>query len=421
MHHLILPALVGLFLFVSCGTDAPAPPPPVNEYLVVGNDRGFRDDFINQADHVTVFDSSLRIRSLLAADSYRDYPIVNGYVQGGNDPLLHWKYGTVGNDTITVRDTARNSTFYLRRLGRVDSLPAVVDLLTSGELRNGEGPARNFGYRQNRVFNNLGQNAGCLVMRDYYGYRDWTSIRSSEKSDTMPEVLYYLRSGGDGGSIWRMYSRFSQPILVYRDSKSQLTVIPLDSLSANRDTLYGWSVNNRSFNYIGRTVFIRAAARTELSPRQLLDLPAAPLSVELQPTKIRDQHRHRWEKDEDPEQYLTAYPDELNDLQLRFPGPDRLIFGTGEKDLLTAEYRLHDTAPYLVVGDECDDLAYWHYERSGDTLMVRIPLRIHVPVEQKTEYMTVNGKEIAIPPSRWYARDEWRASYLLVDPGEPGR
>lgn len=415
MHHLILPALVGLFLFVSCGTDAPDGLPPVNEYLVVGNDLGFRDDFINQADHITVLDSSLRVRSLLSADSYRDYPIVNGYVQGGTNPLLHWEYGTIGKDTVTVRDTARNCIFYLRRMNRVDSLPRAVDLLTSGELFAGVS-ARAFGYQQNHVFNDLGQNAGCLVMRNYYGYRDWSSIRSSGKPDTIPEVLYYVRSGGNG-SLWRMYTRFSQPILVYSNYKAEMTVIPLDSMSADQDTLYGWSINNRSFNHIGTAAFVRASPRPELPFQQLLNLPAAPLSVEMLPTKIHEQHRRRWDNDEDQEQYLTAYPDELDELHLRFPSPDRLVFGTNDKDLLATDYRFHDTAPYLVVGDECDHLAYWHYERSGDTLTLRIPLRIDLPNNQQPTVMTVNGKEITIPPGRWYAEDEWRASYLLETSG----
>lgn len=419
MHHLILPALVGLFLFVSCGTDAPVPPPPVNEYLVVGNDRGFRDDFINQADHVTVFDSSLRVRSLLAADSYRDYPIVNGYVQGGTDPVLHWEYGTIGQDTISVRDTSRNSTFYLRRMNRVDSLPRAVELLTSGELTSGTpGPA--FGFQRNYVFNDLGQNAGCLVTRSYYGYRDWTSMRGNSKPGAMPEVEYYIRSG-DSGNLWRMYTRFAQPVLVYNNSKNETTVISLDSMSANQDTLYGRSITNRNFSVIGSVRFVRPSARPVLTAQQLMNLPADPLVVELLPDKVHGQHRHRWEKDEDPEQYLTAFPDELDKLRLRFPSPDRLVFGTEEKDLLATDYRFHDTAPYLIVGDECDDPAYWHYERSGDTLMVRVPLRIDLPNDRQPTVMTVNGKEITIPPARWYAEDEWRASYLLGDTGGTGR
>jgi len=203
--------LAGLY---ACSPAPNPPPPPVNEYLVVGNDKGFRDDFINQANIVTVNDSSITVRSF--------------------------------QDTIALVDTSRATTFYLRRLNRVDSLPGTLGLLVSGELKRKFAASASFIPHVNYVFNDMGQGAGCLINRSYYPHLDWTTMRGVADKDAMPEIEYYVRRS-EMSSLWRLYTRFAQPILVYKNYKNGLTVVPLDSLSVNGDTLHGHAISDRSF------------------------------------------------------------------------------------------------------------------------------------------------------------------------------
>ncbi len=405
-------AFAGLF---TCSSEVDQlPPPPVNEFLVVGNDKGFRDDFINQANLVTLNDSSLSVRSLRSADNVRKYPLVNGYVEGSSDPALHWRFDTIGQDTITLTDTSRASTFYLHRLRRVDSLPAALGLLTSGELKNGGTSERSFRHTSNYVFNDMGQQAGCMITRSYYGYRDWTKMKGNSEINAMPEVEYYLRSGGKS-SIWRLYERFAQPILVYDNYKGGLTVIPLDSISGNLDTLYGRSLSDRSFKLVEGRKFVRQNSDLKrLSAEMMTELPAKPDRVEVMPDKVRDRHRRRWEKVEGLKEKLTLFEDDLAGLNLSFSGKDQFVFSNGDKTILSTNYRFHDSAPYLIVGDECENDAYWHYEFHEDSLTFRIPLRLELVVEdEKPRVMDINGKQVTIPVGRWYAEEEWRGTYHI--------
>ena len=289
MQNLNLLALLGLLLLVSCGSDAPTMFPPVNEYLVVGNDKGFRDDFINQANHITVFDSFVRVRSLRAVDSEREYPIVNGYVEGDSDPALHWRFDSVGHDTLMLTDTARNSTFYLHRLNRLDSLPQVVPLLTSGEVHLGHG--NSFTGWESMLFKNFGQAAGCFVRRGYYPYRDWTKMTGVSKVDSLPAPEYYIRRTPPA-SLWRVYERFAQPILVMDNRDRGMSVILLDSVAAQRDTLYGRVITDRSFNRIGAfEIMVADTAVSTVDNSFLSGIEGKPVATKLAPDKVRSQAR----------------------------------------------------------------------------------------------------------------------------------
>ena len=413
MKPLLLLSILAVAGLYACSSAPDSLPPPVNEYLVVGNDKGFRDDYINQANLVTINDSSITVRSLKSVDSYRDYPIVNGYVEGGADPKLHWKMSVIGQDTIALRDTSRQSTFYLRRLARVDSLPPALGLLTSGELKT-MGVGRP-GLRSNYVFNDMGQSAGCLINRGYFPYTDWTKMSENSDIKAMPEAEYYVRRGRPS-SLWRLYTRFAQPILVTKNYVDGLIAVPLDSLSLNGDTLYGHSVSDLSFKSWNDFHIFRAdSIAAGLTPSLLATLSAEAVKTEVMPAKARNQHRRRWEKGEDPAKYLTVYEGDLDNLRLKFSGTDRLNLMTGGTELLSRNYRLHPTAPYLIVGEECDNDAYWHYELHGDSVTFRVPLRVEVNIDerQRTTYLDGKGNEVAIPVGRWYALDEWRATYLL--------
>lgn len=408
-------AFAGLF---ACSSDAelpPPPPPPVNEFLVVGNDKGFRDDYINQANLVTLNENSLSVRSLRSVDNVREYPLVNGYLEGGSDPALHWRFDTIGQDTITLTDTSRASTFYLHRLRRVDSLPDALPLLTSGELNSGSAVPSNFRQVSNYVFNDMGKRAGCLITRSYLGVRDWTKMTGNSDRNAMPEIEYYMRTGGRS-SIWRLYERFAQPILVFDNYKAGLTVMPLDSLSANLDTLYARSLSDHSFKLTEGRKLVRSISGTERpSVEVVTGLQAEPDRVEVMPDKIRDRHRRRWEKTEGIAEKLTVFEDDLAGLSLKFIGKDQLSLSNGNKVLVSTAYSFHDSAPYLVVGDECESGAYWHYELAGDSLTFLVPMRVELMVtDEKPSVMDINGKEITIPVGRWYIEEEWRATYFLA-------
>lgn len=400
--------------FSTCSPDADLPPPPVNEFLVVGNDKGFRDDYINQANIVTVNDSSLTVRSLRSVDNARAYPIVNGYLEGGADPALHWRFSTIGQDTITLTDTSRASTFYLHRLRRVDSIPEAIGLLTSDELNTGGDALTSLTGPSNYVFNDMGQGAGCLINRSYYGYRDWTKMLGNSEVSAMPAVEYYLRNGSQS-SLWRLYERFAQPILVYDNYKNGMTVIPLDSVSLGGDTLYGRSVSDRSFRSFNNYKLVRAGTGTMgLSADVLAALPATPDRIEMMPLKARKRHRRRWEDTEGIQNALTIYEDDLAGLSLEFSGTDKLTFRNDGATLVSERYRFHETAPYLVVGDECDTGAYWHYEFQGDSLTFRVPLRVEMVINDLSpQVIELNGKEVIIPAGRWYVDEEWRATYFI--------
>lgn len=402
-------ALLGFFILVSCGDDSPTVLPPVNEYLVVGNDRGFRDDFINQANLITVYDSSIAVRSLRSVENVRKYPIVNGYVMGGSDPALHWAIDSIGQDTISLLDTSRSTTFYLHRLSRVDSLPTAGELLTSGEIIS---PA--FSFFQNSieslVFNDMGQGAGCLIERSYFPYLDWTKISGSSDPREMPEVEYYVRSEAPP-TLWRLYGRFAQPILV-RDAQGKgMTVSMLDSVSVNGDTLYGYSINDRSFKNFSALKLIRSNT-TSLTASQLQLLPQRPVYVEEPPAAARKQHRRRWPNDERDEDYLAVFEEDLPELSLRFNGDD-LTLSAGERTLASRPYRMHETAPYLIVGDECDPNAHWHYRVHGDSVTMRIPLRVEFSEIGEATTVKMNGQDVTVPAGRWYAAEEWKATFLL--------
>lgn len=414
MHHLTLTAFVALFLFVSCGPDEPVEPPPANEYLVVGNDRGFRDDFINQANHVTVTDSALRVRSLRSADSYRDYPIVDSFLQGGTNPALHWKYGAIGNDTITLTDTSRNCTFYLHRLSRVDSLPNAVGMLTSGEINSGTKLGA-FSASDNLLFKDLGQSAGCMVNRRYYPYQDWSTMTGNSNVRAMPEVEFYVRQTPPA-SLWRIYERFAQPILVVDNYEKGMTVVMLDSLAERNDTLYGRSISDRSFNRIGSYKLVRTdSAAGALNEEQLKSITGLPVRVELSPEKARKQYRHRWQKRDDRSQFLTVNEQEIDELSLVFLEGDNVSIRSGNNIVAQSNYRFHETAPYLIIGDDCDSYAHWHYAISNDSLTVRVPLRINLEVnEQPQTFKDGKGNIIEVPVSEWYFEEEWRAVYIVL-------
>jgi len=406
--------LAGLY---ACSPAPNPPPPPVNEYLVVGNDKGFRDDFINQANIVTVNDSSITVRSLKSADNFRNYPIVNGYVEGGTKPELHWRFTRVGQDTIALVDTSRATTFYLRRLNRVDSLPGTLGLLVSGELKRKFAASASFIPHVNYVFNDMGQGAGCLINRSYYPHLDWTTMRGVADKDAMPEIEYYVRRS-EMSSLWRLYTRFAQPILVYKNYKNGLTVVPLDSLSVNGDTLHGHAISDRSFkSWSDFRLFRTDVSVADQLPDLLALLSAKPEKVEVLPTKVRNKYRRNWEKGEDPTDFITVYEEDLENLQLSFSGKDQLKLLVDGAEIFSASYSFHPTTPYLIVGEKCEDDAYWHYERHGDSLTFRVPLRVEMPFteEVRTQVFDSNGKEITFPASRWYATEEWRGTYLLKE------
>jgi len=405
-------AIAGL---VSCSPSPPAPQPPVNEYLVVGNDKGFRNDYIDQTNLVTIDDNSVTVRSLRSADNARSYPIVNGYVEGGADPRLHWRMSTLGNDTIALLDTSRSTSFYLKRLHRVDSLPGVVGLLTSGELVNGKVGTKQFVSRRNYVYLDMGQGAGCLIDRGYFPYFDWSKAEGKPSVSSRLDAEHYVRMSTPG-SLWRLYNRFAQPILVHQNEKYGLRVMPLDSISEEGDTLYGHAISDISFKQRNKLLLCRSAsAAAEVTPSILSALAAAPAKVHVAPAKVRNQYRHRWEKGEDATDFITVYEEDLKEMRLQFSAPDRLELMVGDAEIFSHTYRLHSTAPYLVVGEECENDAYWHYELHGDSLTFRVPVRVELPVNNQEPVTIVdgNGKEISIPVGRWYAVDEWRGTYVL--------
>ncbi|MFT4686155.1 MAG: hypothetical protein ACJATN_002978 [Neolewinella sp.] len=400
--------------FSACSPDADPPSPPVNEFLVVGNDKGFRDDYISQANIITINDSALTVRSLRSVDNARVYPIVNGYLEGGSDPTLHWRFSTIGQDTITLTDTSRASTFYLHRLRRVDSIPEAIGLLTSGELNTGGNALTGPSDRSNYVFNDMGQSAGCLINRSYRGYRDWTKMVGNSENNAVPDVEYYVRNGSQS-SLWRLYGRFAQPILIYDNYKKGMTVIPLDSVSLGGDTLYGRSVTDRSFRFFNNYKLVRVdTSAMRLSADVLAALPATPDCIELMPLKASKRHRRRWEEIEGMQNALTIYEEDLEGLRLEFSGTDKIAFSNGGETLVFQSYRFHETASYLVVGDECDTGAYWHYKFRGDSLTFRIPLRVEVVISDLLpQVMEINGKEVTVPAGRWYVDEEWRATYFI--------
>jgi len=409
---LLLVILAGLY---ACSPAPDLPPPPINEYLVVGNDKGFRDDYINQANIVTVNDSSVTVRSLKSVDNFRNYPIVNGYVEGGADPKLHWQFTNLGRDTITLTDTSRANNFYLRRLSRVDSLPGVLDLLMSGEVKSWNAQRTVSRMHNSYVFNDMGQAAGCVISRSYYPYMDWTTMRGVTEEDATPKIEYYMRRSAPG-SLWRLYTRFAQPILVRKNYKNGLTVMPLDSLSINGDTLYGHSITDQSFKFWHDLRLYRTDSNAaDVLPTLLASLPAETAKVEVLPTEARNRYRRRWEKNENPADYITVYGEDLEGLQLGFSGQDQLKLMVDGTEIFSGNYRLHSTATYLIVGEECENDAYWHYERHGDSLTFRVPLRVEQPFEEEVNTYKVNGKEVTIPAGRWYANEEWRGTYLVKE------
>ena len=399
----------------SCGESAEEATPPVNEYLVVGNDKGYRNAFIDQGNHVLVTDSALHVTSLRSVEVTRTYPIVDSFVIGGSDPVNHWRLGYVGNDTITVRDTAQGNSYYLRRMRRVPLHDSLASFITDREMIVPsffvQDTAPNY-----TLFAGLAEGVGFAHSIMYQPYIDYSKQVGLTTGDDRPVASVYYRSISPV-SNYRIFRRFAQPVLATEGYNGGLRIRLIDSLSMNGDTLYGMSTvessptSSRPFRLV-HSPPAKLLDEVELD-MLMMSTPVTRLLLDGEDAKV---HRRASAYDavENPTRITS---EEAGQLRIEKGRGQPVRIFAGERLVQELMISPHPTMPYLRGAMANSPFEYWRYHIHDDSVTIYIPLQVEYGFTEPRNVFSSSGGTVTVPGKALIRDDEWRITYPI--PGNP--
>jgi len=412
-------AFLPLLCLLACSQDpeitSVAPP---NEWIVVGNDLGLRNEFVDMTNVVVTNDSSISVYSAANPLMEIHFPLVDSVVIGAEEEAYHWPMQQVGRDSLVLLDTAKGNKYYLQRLRRAEFTTSVADFLRSGELKRGGGMFWSY-----FVFSGDAGGQSCYASRGYFRQRDWSKAVTAAKegkpiANPIPEFIGPPLRQVSSNGFWRVEERFAQPIFVYTNGTDKLHLLVVDSLQPN-SAIFGKSLNNYTPNRVSSaSQFLRDSSQ-KVAPtlKELLpDLAAtggtatafAAAAKEKEKEKSSILSRRFSFNGKELREGLVVPDLDLPDLQLDFPGPARYRLHTPERTVAEGTYVLHEQAPYLVVDDGCESENYWPYTHTDSTLEVKVYLKVQLTQMKLSERDLTHN-----PDGQHYAVDEWVATFSL--------
>lgn len=179
-----------------------------SEWVVIGNDLGFRNEFIDMANVVRLSDSNLTVYSVAYPDVALKFPIRDSIVIGSSDKK--WQLTTAGPDSLLLHDTVQNNRYHLLRLKNYQPQENVWELLTKNRFT---GPF--YGDYKEFVFEGSDTSAAnCYVA--HLMHTRWGELRPVRLKD----------------GFWRLDQRFNQPLLLYTLGQGDHYVTLIDSVDA---------------------------------------------------------------------------------------------------------------------------------------------------------------------------------------------
>ena len=402
MRYLLSYSLLTLAITAShCTPDATTDPPPPRQYLVIANERGLRGGFIDQANILTLEDSTLHVASALNPNFNRRYPVRGGKIIHGTTAEEHWSIQDNESDTITLTDPVNDNKHTLLRLATVDSLPGLSDFLVGRELTQPSDAPVNRSGKVSFLFRVTPDDRHCFVVRRY------TQQYYHDDEDETPEPVPLTLREQEPES-WRIDRRFNQPLLVFTNDGVNHRVVLLDSLTQAPARLSGRAISSMSFK---PRPWVVQPTDTVPGRHLLTELPdvSQPISDGAILAAARPKLYGRFSGSRREGNQGTSMVDlEYESLTIDIDPGGHHTISTAGRVLTEGPLRLHPTAPYLISGDGCTIDNYYAYTLAGDTLSLRIPVRV-------TREITDVKYESYAPGGRveQYTFEEWLPRFLL--------
>lgn len=355
----------------SCASDEIAVSKTASEWVVIGNDLGFRNEFIDMANVVRLSDSILTVHSVAYPDVALKFPIRDSTVIGSQDK--HWQLTTVGPDTLLLLDTVQDNRYHLLRLKDYKPKADIWAMLTGSRFVD-----RQYYNEQTLVFegsDTTGKN--CYV---HHRIQTWRGERRSAR----------MKDG-----FWRLDQRFSQPILLYTLGQGEHYVTLIDSVAQESGLQGQLLINSRPNPQIHQRDTLRPI-RDTIDMAQVrqdivkLDYARAEVNPAIDPEKD-SRWRVSWNGSELKE-VLSVNDFEVSDLRLFLSG-DNYALTTLGGELASGKFTIHPKYPYLILDGNCANDFYLPLAYNSDNeLEVTLPIRIRLP-DQEIKPMEIGPEQ----------------------------
>lgn len=349
--------LLGLFIS-SCTNEISNTPSSPSEWVVIGNDLGSRNEFIDMANVVRLTDSNLTVFSVAYPDVALDFPILDSTVIGSTDK--QWQLTLSGTDTLILHDTLQGNRYHLLRLKDYAPETDLWKMLTESRFAS-----RYYGDQKTLIFEGSDKSeANCYVAH----------LRRTRDEQSR---LVRLKDG-----FWRLDQRFSQPLLLYTLGQGDHYVTLIDTIGVVSGLQGQLIINSRPNPLLNRRDTLRpitdtvdmVALRDKIAD---LDFGAAKVKPMIDPA-TDSRWRVSWNGAE-LKDALSVNDFEVNDLRLDLSS-DYYSLSTLGEELTSGKYMLHPRYPYLMLEGNCANDFYLPISVTAtNELEILLPIRIRLP------------------------------------------
>jgi len=353
MQHLTLTAAL-LLLLLSCSNTETEELPP-DQWVVVGNDRGSRNEFIDMANIVDFENGNLRVRSGIIPTMELNFPVRDSVVIGPRKE--RWRLSRRGQDSLALFDSVKNNFYYLERLRVVELDSNWINYPEEHLFASGKGYlATNFIFEQRGD-----QDQGCYMSRGSRTVgtqRIWVDI--------------------DDG-FWRTDDRFNQPILSYTIGGSKDIIILIDSIKEGAG-LYGRYLDNNIMHKVFRGEILIERPKDEgLDKQELLSrLDFSRTSARVAADSLKNRHTRFTYNGSLPENIIRVAEDDIADLWMLLDEAGFAI-NVGERNIRQGAYSFHPRANYILLEGGCLNVHYLPFEVLEDRMVIDLPVTLIRP------------------------------------------
>ncbi|WP_157501240.1 hypothetical protein [Lewinella sp. 4G2] len=374
------------------------------QYIVISNDLGLRGGFIDQGNIITWEDAGITVTSAMDPNYVRKYALQDSLIVEGDAPSDYWSWQRKSAETITVYDPAAQNRHTLLQLRNYKPAVNLDSALRHAALRPLAAPER-FALQKESVdyYVPMENGKGCVVNKSYrIGF-----LQRQVKDGVlnMGEDFYQLNEGK--GQIYRVRNEFIQPILATEYGEANHRVLLIDSISTDPLTIIGRRVNTSSF---GRPQEVALSALVTNTSQIISDLSDFQGQTSPLISTVKEK-RSEWASvsfSGDEARRGIYLPDfETQELTLRLEGQNGYSILTPDRTIATGSLSAHPSAPVLRSGDTCDPNHYVTYVVSGDSLTLKFPLRVHLPMNMEKQVGSVSGNEAVM-----YTYEEFAATFV---------
>lgn len=390
-----------LLLLIACGAEVPPADP--QEYIVVGNDLGSRNEFIDMGNVVVLTDSLLTVHSLLYEEHVGQYPVSDSAVwRTENDG---WRLEPGEDSLLYLVDSLKGNRYHLKPLLLPDLSADLHDYLRGEEFMM-QGVYR---YECYLLF--AGEERGltkkCYASRCY----------STQERDS----VRYVHPQQDG--YWFINDRFRQPVIVQSVGRNEHRYLLVDSLQEKELFVTRLSDNIPSGRYFQSQLAPLPASQppvvAELVDR--LDFAAATATPLFVPNPGK-----RWQssvEEYDYERGNGMNVIEMEHTKLVLTG-NTYTLTAGGRTIRTGSYQQHEARPYLILDEGCDNADYLPISlNNAEQLVITIPAVVTFPRTRKnfrpdpvTGALVEFEEEVAA-----YTANEITLGIPIKSPASPGK